>query len=284
MREVTERRRMDRVADPNVSGASASEGSRWVGLLGVAGLLACGVAFFMVVQSIGPERMRDAVAATGLLAPVVFVVLKAVTVVITPLTGSPLRLVAGAMFGFWEGVTLSVLGGVLGGSANFWIARLYGRRVVNRLLGPGALARVDPILGRLSGWKGLALARVALGPLWDVLSYGVGLTRLKYRTYLIVAILGDLIPTMILVGFGSSVAEVGVMETGTSSAQALETSLPALLPAIGIGAAGLLVLMTAVVLRPRALRLLGRPARPTIVPPAAPPAAGAETEVSQLAS
>lgn len=283
MHQATERQRASLDADLGTSGPSGAEISRWVGLLSVAGLLACGVAFFILVQSIGPERLRDTVAATGLLAPVVFVLLKAVTVIITPLTGSPLRLVAGALFGFWEGVTLSVLGGVLGGSANFWIARRYGRRVVVRLLGPGALARVDPILSRLSGWKALALARVALGPLWDVLSYGVGLTRLTYRTYLIVAILGDLLPTMILVGFGTSVAEVGVMETGTASAQAVETSLPALLPLIGIGAAALLLLMAAVVLRPRALRLLGRPARPTIVP-AAPRTADAEAEVSQLAS
>jgi uncharacterized membrane protein YdjX (TVP38/TMEM64 family) len=221
---------------PETDPAMALEGSRWTRLLGVAALLGGGVAFFWLVQLIGPERMRDGVAATGLLAPLAFVLLKAVTVVVTPLTGSPLRLVAGAMFGFWEGVFLSVLGGVLGSSANFWIARRYGRRVVTRLLGPGALARIDPILGRLSGWMALALVRVVLGPLWDVLSYGAGLTRLRFRTYLTVAILGDLIPSMILVGFGSSVVKMGVMETGTSSAEAVEASLPALLPLLGIGA------------------------------------------------
>lgn len=276
-----ERQSPSLTADPETAVALQPEGSRWSRLFGLAALLACGVVFFWVVQQIGPERLRDAVAATGLLAPVAFVLLKALTVIVTPLTGSPLRLVAGALFGFWEGVFLSVLGGVLGGSANFWIARLYGRRVVTRLLGVGALARIDPILGRLSGWKALALTRVVLGPLWDVLSYGVGLTRLKYRTYLIVAILGDLIPSMILVGFGSSVAEVGVMETGTSSAEAVEASLPAILPLLGIGAGALLLLMAAVVLRPRLMQMLGRPIRPTVLPTAARPA---EAEISRLAS
>src|SRR3954471_6073330 len=134
-------------------GDPASGGSRWRTLAGLAVLVACGLAFFFVVQEIGPERLRDAVAAAGPLAPIVYVLLKAITIVVTPVSGTLLRLAAGTLFGFWPGVWLSVLGSTLGGSANFWIARRFGRRVVARLLGPGALAKVEPLLGRLAGLR-----------------------------------------------------------------------------------------------------------------------------------
>jgi uncharacterized membrane protein YdjX (TVP38/TMEM64 family) len=252
----------------DLHGSTAEKSSRWSGLLTLAALIGCGSAFFLAVQAIGPERLRDAVVAAGPLAPIAYVLLKAGTVVATPLSGTPLRLTAGALFGFWDGVALSVLGSVLGGSANFWIARRFGRGVVERLLGQPALARVDPMLARLANWRALALARVVLAPLWDVLSYGVGLTRLRYRTYLVVAIVGDLVPTMILVGLGSSVAELGVVGTGTASAGAIESALPAAAAIVAAGFAALLLIVTGIVLRPRLTRLLARPTRPSIVPSA----------------
>jgi uncharacterized membrane protein YdjX (TVP38/TMEM64 family) len=233
----------------------------------LAVFVACGIGFFVFVQAVGPELLRDAVASTGPLAPIAYVLLKACTVVVTPLSGTPLRLTAGALFGFWDGVLLSVVGSVLGGSANFWIARRFGRGAVARLLGPGALARVEPMLNRVADWRALALARVVLAPLWDVLSYGLGLTKLRFRTYLAVAIVGDLIPSMILVGFGSSVAELGVVGAGTAGAQAAETALPMALGMVAAGLGAMLLIVAGLVLRPRLGRVLARPVRPTVVRP-----------------
>jgi uncharacterized membrane protein YdjX (TVP38/TMEM64 family) len=247
-------------------GDAERSGSRWSGLASLVGLVACGLAFFFVVQAIGPERLRAAVAATGPLAPIAYVLLKALTVVITPVSGTPLRLAAGTLFGFWEGVVLSVVGSVLGGSANFWIARRFGRPMVVRLLGPNALSRVDPLLGRLADWRALVLVRIVLAPLWDIISYGVGLTRLHFRTYLVVAILCDIIPSMILVGVGTSVAEVGMIETGTASARAIEGAVPVALMVVALGLGTIALIVAAMVLRPRLARRLAQPApRPRVI-------------------
>lgn len=245
--------------DPEAPGQPPARESRWPAILSLGGLMVCGVAFFLAIQAVGPERLQDVVASAGPLAPVAYVLLKAATLVVTPLSGTPLRLVAGALFGFWEGVALSVFAGVLGGSINFWIARRFGRTVVSRLLGAGTLARVDPMLDRLANWKALALARVVLAPLWDVLSYGVGLTRLRYRTYVSVAFFGDLIPTMILVGVGTSVMEVGILETGAAGAQSAEALAATLAPLVGIGILALVMVGVGALLRPRLMRLLSRP-------------------------
>ena len=234
-------------------------GSRWSALASLGGFLACGLVCYLVVQSIGLEQVQALVTSAGPLAPIVYVLLKAVTLVITPLTGSPLRLMAGVLFGYWEGVALSVLGGVLGGSINFWIARRFGRDVVTRLLGARTLARVEPMLDKLGNWKALALARMFVAPLWDVLSYAVGLTRLRYRTYLIVASIGELFSSMILVGVGTSVVEIGVLETGAVGAVSAQTLLPTLALLVGIGIVALAIVGVASLLRPRVMRMLTRP-------------------------
>ena len=263
--------------------SAETRGSRWSRVFGFAALVSCGIGFFVFVQAVGPERLRDAVGATGPLAPIVYVLLKAVTVVLTPISGSPLRLTAGALFGFWDGWALSVLGTVLGGCANFWIARRFGRAVVVRLLGSSALARVEPLLGRLADWRALALARVVLAPLWDALSYGVGLTKLRFRTYLAVAFVGDLVPSMVLVGLGSSVAELGVVGTGLAGAKSIEGMLPLLAALVAAGFGAIVLIVAAIVLRPQLSRLLTRSVRPSIVPSQSSAGLGDRSERSHAA-
>jgi uncharacterized membrane protein YdjX (TVP38/TMEM64 family) len=226
-------------------------------LLGLAGVLASAFAVFAIIHLVGPERLQELVQAAGPFAPVAFVLLKASTVVVTPLSGTPLRFAAGALFGFWPGVALSVCGSVLGGSINFWIARRFGRRIVVRLLGAGALARVEPMLGRLGTWRALVLARLVLAPLWDILCYGVGLTRLRFRTFLAVAVIGELLPTMLLVGVGSGMMELGLLETAQAGAEAATTNAVLLLVIAMVGI--VLLLGVAAFLRPRVLRLLAGP-------------------------
>jgi hypothetical protein len=66
------------------------------------------------------------------------------------------------------------------------------------------------------------------------------------------------------VGLGSSVAEFGVVGTGTAGAEAVEAALPTALTTLAAGLGALLLIVAALVLRPRLLRLLT--ARRSIVP------------------
>jgi uncharacterized membrane protein YdjX (TVP38/TMEM64 family) len=233
---------------------------RWSAVLTLAVVVVSAIAVFACIQIIGPDRLQEGVQAAGPLAPLAFVLLKASTVVVTPISGTPLRFAAGALFGFWQGVALSVCASALGGSINFWIARRFGRRIVVRLLGAGALARVEPLLGRLGNWRALVLARLVLAPFWDILCYGVGLTRLRYRTFLVVAVIGEVLPTMLMVGVGSSIMELGLRGTVAAGAADAETMLPLVgvlvVALLGVG----LLIGVAALLRPRVLRLLARQA------------------------
>src|SRR2546425_1828813 len=67
-------------------------------------------------------------------------------------SGLVLTLVGGAVFGFWWGALLNLLGANLGASAAVWVARLLGREGLHALLGD----RLSAGLGRLAGAGGVA--------------------------------------------------------------------------------------------------------------------------------
>src|SRR5256712_12005728 len=60
-------------------------------------------------------------------------------------SGLVLTLVGGAVFGFWWGALLNLLGANLGASAAFWVARLLGREGLHALLGDRLSAGLDPL-------------------------------------------------------------------------------------------------------------------------------------------
>ena len=190
-------------------------------LVGDALLAVAVLAPLGIVIVIGSDRIDELMADAGPQAPAVFVLAKAATFVVAPLSGSPLKVAAGALFGFWEGVAYSLAGDVLGGSANFWIARLFGRVWVRRLVGERRLQQIERLAEPLSTWRGLIVARVFLAPVYDFVSYAAGLTATSYRRYLIVSAVAGAIPTIALVGVGASTTVSWVVQLIALAALAL---------------------------------------------------------------
>src|SRR5207247_702775 len=97
-------------------------------------------------------------------------------------SGLVLTLVGGAVFGFWWGALLNLLGANLGASAAFWVARLLGREGLHALLGDRLSAGLD----RLAHQAGFAwLLRLRLIPIvpFNLRNFASGLTALPWRTY-----------------------------------------------------------------------------------------------------
>src|SRR3954453_18326450 len=69
----------------------------------------------------------------GLIAPLVFVSLYAISVVAL-VPASLLTVVGGALFGLVRGVAYSMCGAVVGSTAAFWLGRHVARRIVERRL------------------------------------------------------------------------------------------------------------------------------------------------------
>ena len=127
-------------------------------------------------------------------------------------SGLVLTLVGGAVFGFWWGALLNLVGANLGASAAFWVARLLGREGLHALLGDRLSTRLD----RLAHQAGFAwLLRLRLIPVvpFNLLNFGAGLTAMPWRTYAAATAIGVVPATLVYTFFADALLS-GSREAG----------------------------------------------------------------------
>src|SRR5207245_10020620 len=97
-------------------------------------------------------------------------------------SGLVLTLVGGAVFGFWWGALLNLLGANLGASAPFWVARLLGREGLHALLGHRLSAGLDRLAHQAGFSWPLRLRLVPPGPV-HLLTFRSRLAAHPWRAY-----------------------------------------------------------------------------------------------------
>lgn len=125
--------------------------------------------------------------------------------IIAPLPGSLVAAANGVVFGVWWGTLLSWLGGLLGGSLSFLIARKYGRDVVARFVERSHLERADR-LGATDGFWLVLVARLIPLISFDLISYLAGLSRMRYRQFLLATAVGMLPGSFAWTALGHDIA------------------------------------------------------------------------------
>jgi len=179
------------------------------GLLKLLGLVAVLVAAAYALQA-SPARgvftLQGAAKLVAALrelwwAPFAFVAAYTVAAALD-FSGLVLTLAGGAVFGFWWGALLNLVGANLGASAAFWIARLLGREGLHALLG-SRLAGLD----RLAQQVGFAwLLRLRLIPVvpFNLLNFASGLTAMPWRTYAAATAVGVVPATLVYTFFADA--------------------------------------------------------------------------------
>lgn len=163
-------------------------------------LIIAGLYAFFRVFDIGDIQAR--IEDAGMWAPVLMVVAKASTIVIAPLTGSPLYPVAGALFGFWKGFALLILGDMLGGAIAFYLSRILGQRVVEKLL-KGQEGLVSEALSMMGTVRGFLLARLCFTTFPEVPAFAGGLSRISFVPFILIYTLVGAVPTAITTSLGA---------------------------------------------------------------------------------
>ena len=164
----------------------------------------------LALQTIGLGNAQLLVKKTGAWAPIVFVLLCAASLIIAPLSGSSLFVVGGTLFGKHDAFLLSYIASIIGCSANFWISRKLGRKVAQRLIGKANLKELDQFIGKLKSSRSILYMIVIMPLSQDIVSYAIGLTKIKYTYFLIALIVSSTIVIGGYVYIGSSLLELFV--------------------------------------------------------------------------
>lgn len=150
---------------------------------------------YILSRSVPEESIRTFLIRLGLVAPVIFIFLKLVALVVAPLSGTPLLFAGFYAFGP-KVVFLTAIATFVSYIINFWIARRWGRDLVGKFVGAKNLAKVDKLTKNYGLWMLLAL-RIFEGSVSDFVSYASGLTLMRFSSYMIISTLA-LIPGTIL--------------------------------------------------------------------------------------
>ena len=152
------------------------------------------------------DDMREFISKYGKWAMAISALLMIFQSIAAPLPAFFITLTNANLFGWWQGCILSWASSMAGAALCFWIARILGRDVVERICTKGALASIEEFFAKY-GKRCILVARLLPFISFDIVSYAAGLTAMDFWGFFLATGLGQL-PACIVYSY------VGGMLTG----------------------------------------------------------------------
>ena len=100
-------------------------------------------AFWQLVQD--REQLEAFVYGLGWMGPIALILFNALQIIVAPIPGYAVQIMAGFLFGTWWGGLWATFGLLLGSTTAMILARVYGRPLVARLVGSARLERWEQV-------------------------------------------------------------------------------------------------------------------------------------------
>lgn len=152
------------------------------------------------------DQIKVFVTSFGSAAPLVFIIIQILQVLLAPFPGETTGFIGGFLFGTAKGFVYSSIGLTAGSWINFTIGRFLGKRYVRKLIPPAQLDRLDKIVKR-QGVIVLFVLFVFPGFPKDYLCLFLGLSTIPLKVFIILAVIGRMPGTLMLCLLGSFVFE-----------------------------------------------------------------------------
>jgi uncharacterized membrane protein YdjX (TVP38/TMEM64 family) len=150
--------------------------------------------------------LRDTVASWGWAAPLVFMAIQALQVIISPIPGEITGPVGGALFGTLWGVIYSTIGLTFGTLFCFWVGRRWGEPLIRPWLSEHHWEKMKFILEAEGAILCFILYLIPGFPK-DIISYLFGISPMPFWIFAVVSTVGRLPGTWISSYFGAHVGE-----------------------------------------------------------------------------
>lgn len=146
--------------------------------------------------------LEEWIRGMGGLAPLAYILLRAVAIVLTVVPNAPLDVAGGVLFGPFWGTVYSLLGSEAGAVACFLLARSLGREAITRLLHRD-IAFGDRYPQRQMAYIVL-FARLEPAFSFAMVSYGAGLTGISLGAFALSTLVGMTPGTVLLNYYGKA--------------------------------------------------------------------------------
>lgn len=149
------------------------------------------------------ELLRDYLLSYGFWAPLISALLMIFQSVIAPFPAFVITFTNGLLFGMWWGALLSWSSAMVGAAICFYLARLFGRPLVEKMVGETNLEFIDSFFQKF-GRYAVFLARLIPVISFDAVSYASGLTAIGFWEFFIATGIGQLPATIVYSYLGQS--------------------------------------------------------------------------------
>ncbi|MTI79553.1 MAG: TVP38/TMEM64 family protein [Firmicutes bacterium] len=163
---------------------------------------------FFILGNVDVDLARGYILGFGIWAPVASFFLMIFQSIAAPLPAFIITFANAGLFGWVKGAILSWSSAMAGAALCFYIARFLGREFVEKLTSRTALEKVDKFF-ELYGKYAILIARLLPFVSFDIVSYGAGLTAMRFWPFFIATGIGQLPATIVY-------SYVGGMLTGTT--------------------------------------------------------------------
>lgn len=161
----------------------------WLSLIVIAAaLLALGI---WLAPHLSRERVEAWVRAAGPWGPVALMGVQIVQILLAPIPGGFVPILAGALYGPIWGPILTSVGTIVGSSAAYWIGRSVAHDVVERWVGADSLAKAHDLI---RGKRWIALIPLFLVPFSpaDAICFMAGIVNVPWGLFTVAVLVGRL--------------------------------------------------------------------------------------------
>lgn len=184
--------------------------NKWVGKIIVLVLLVAAVGSYYVFPSVKHVMnqvfkmfasgdftvVRDFVASYGAYAAVISFLLMIFQSIAAPLPAFLITFANANLFGWWQGAILSWSSAMAGAAVCFFIARILGRDVAEKLTSKAGMKQIDTFFDRY-GKNTVLICRLLPFVSFDIVSYAAGLTSMSFMSFFVATGVGQLPATIV---------------------------------------------------------------------------------------
>lgn len=140
--------------------------------------------------------VRGFIEQYGMYAMLVSAGLMVLQSLLAPLPAFLITFANANLFGWWQGAILSWSSAMLGAVLCFFVARILGRDIVEKLTSKAGLQQIDSFFDKY-GKHSILIARLLPFISFDIVSYAAGLTSMRFWAFFVATGIGQLPATII---------------------------------------------------------------------------------------
>jgi len=151
---------------------------------------------FVMFASGDFTEVKQFISSYGVYAAAISFALMVLQSIVAPLPAFVLTFANANLFGWWQGAILSWSSAMAGAAVCFYIARILGRDVAERLTSKTGLKQIDEFFEKY-GNNTILICRLLPFVSFDYVSYAAGLTSMSFWDFFIATGIGQLPATIV---------------------------------------------------------------------------------------